>query len=59
MQDCPYDQYTFLYHFPMDTAGGGMEHAYGTAIEVNADRLRSDLLPVARLRPTSSFTCGM
>ncbi len=47
MQDCPYDQYTFLYHFPRGPGGGGMEHAYGTAIDLNADRLRSNLLPLA------------
>ena len=39
MQDRPYDQYTFLYHFPHGPAGGGMEHAYGTAIDVSSDRL--------------------
>ena len=47
MQDRPYDEYTFLYHFPRGHGGGGMEHAYGTAIEVNAERLRNDLSPVA------------
>jgi predicted metalloprotease with PDZ domain len=29
----------FLYHFPRGPAGGGMEHAYSTAIAVNADVL--------------------
>ena len=29
----PIDEYTFLYHFPQGPAGGGMEHAYGTAID--------------------------
>ena len=46
MQDRPYDEYTFLYHFPRGHGGGGMEHAYGTAIEVNAERLRNNLSPV-------------
>jgi predicted metalloprotease with PDZ domain len=36
MQDRPYQEYTFLYHFPRRQAGGGMEHAYGTAIDVSA-----------------------
>lgn len=40
MQDRPFDEYTFLYHFPRGSGGGGMEHAYGTAIEVSASRLR-------------------
>jgi predicted metalloprotease with PDZ domain len=47
MQDRPYEEYTFLYHFPRGPGAGGMEHAYGTAIEISAERLRESLLPVA------------
>jgi predicted metalloprotease with PDZ domain len=47
MQDRPFDEYTFLYHLPRGPAGGGMEHAYGTAIDVNAERLRSDYMSLA------------
>ncbi|HME33452.1 MAG TPA: PDZ domain-containing protein [Terriglobales bacterium] len=47
MQDRPYDEYTFLYHFPRGPGAGGMEHAYGAAIDINAERLRNDLSPVA------------
>jgi predicted metalloprotease with PDZ domain len=47
MQDRPYAEYTFLYHFPRGHGAGGMEHAYGTAIDVNADRIRNSLMPVA------------
>ena len=39
MDDRPFDSYMFLYHFPRGPAGGGMEHAYSTAIAVNADIL--------------------
>jgi predicted metalloprotease with PDZ domain len=39
MEDRPFDSYMFLYHFPRGPAGGGMEHAYSTAISVNADVL--------------------
>ena len=55
MQDRPYDEYTFLYHFPRGPAAGGMEHAYGTAIDVNADRLRNDLSPVANVTAHEFF----
>jgi predicted metalloprotease with PDZ domain len=55
MQDRPYDEYTFLYHFPHGHGGGGMEHAYGTAIEVNADRLRDSLMPVASVTAHEFF----
>ncbi len=37
MDDRPFDGYMFLYHFPRGPAGGGMEHAYSTAIALNAD----------------------
>lgn len=39
MQDRPFQDYLFIYHFPRGPAGGGMEHAYSTAIDVSADRL--------------------
>jgi predicted metalloprotease with PDZ domain len=47
MQDRPFDEYTFLYHLPRGPAGGGMEHAYGTAIDVNVERLRPDYMSLA------------
>jgi predicted metalloprotease with PDZ domain len=37
MDDRPFQTYMFLYHFPHGPAGGGMEHAYSTAIDLNAD----------------------
>ncbi len=36
MNDRPFDHYVFLYHFPRGPGGGGMEHAYSTAIQLNA-----------------------
>jgi predicted metalloprotease with PDZ domain len=39
MNDRPYSAYLFLYHFPHAPGGGGMEHAYCTAIDLNADVL--------------------
>jgi predicted metalloprotease with PDZ domain len=43
MQDRPFQTYVFLYHFPHGPSGGGMEHAYSTAIELNAELVRDDL----------------
>jgi predicted metalloprotease with PDZ domain len=37
MNDRPFDTYIFLYHFPRGPAGGGMEHAYSTAIDITAE----------------------
>lgn len=48
MRDHPFEQYTFIFHFPRGPAGGGMEHSYGTAISVPASRLKDDpLAPVS------------
>ena len=44
MQDRPFDDYTFLYHFPRGPAGGGMEHSYSTAIDVNTARMKAEPL---------------
>jgi predicted metalloprotease with PDZ domain len=41
MSDRPFENYLFIYHFPRRPAGGGMEHAYSTAIDLSADRLLS------------------
>ena len=43
MNDRPFDTYTFIYHFPRGPAGGGMEHACSTAIDLNADSLKRSL----------------
>jgi predicted metalloprotease with PDZ domain len=43
MNDRPFDSYMFLYHFPRGPGGGGMEHAYSTAIDLNADSLKQNL----------------
>ncbi|HKT86829.1 MAG TPA: PDZ domain-containing protein, partial [Candidatus Sulfotelmatobacter sp.] len=39
MNDRPFETYTFIYHFPKEPGGGGMEHAYSTAIDINAQTL--------------------
>jgi predicted metalloprotease with PDZ domain len=39
MSDRPFDSYMFLYHFPRGPGGGGMEHSYSTAIDLNADAI--------------------
>jgi len=42
MNDRPFQEYTFFYHFPHGPGGGGMEHAYSTAIELNSQDLRDN-----------------
>ena len=44
MDDQPFQTYLFLYHFPRGPAGGGMEHAYSTAIDISASRLAENPL---------------
>jgi predicted metalloprotease with PDZ domain len=41
MDDRPMDHYLFIYHFPRGAGEGGMEHAYSTAIDLDARILRS------------------
>ena len=36
MEDRPFEHTYSFYHFPRGPAGGGMEHAYSTAIDLNA-----------------------
>jgi len=55
MHDRPFDEYTFLYDFPHHPGGGGMEHAYGTAIEIEAGRLRDGLGPLASVSAHEFF----
>lgn len=40
MNDRPFERYMFVYHFPREPAGGGMEHAYSTAIDLSAEALK-------------------
>lgn len=47
MNDRPFNTYTFLYHFPRGPGGGGMEHAYSTAIALNAESLKQNTDAVA------------
>jgi predicted metalloprotease with PDZ domain len=44
MQDRPYDEYTFLYLVAHGSGGGGMEHAYSTAIDFGPELLKQDVL---------------
>jgi predicted metalloprotease with PDZ domain len=46
MDDRPFEQYIFIYHFPRGPAGGGMEHAYATAIDLNAGSIQHSLYPL-------------
>lgn len=43
MNDRPFQTYVFLYHFPRHRGGGGMEHAYSTAIDLNPESLKNTL----------------
>jgi predicted metalloprotease with PDZ domain len=55
MQDRPFDHYLFIYHFPRRPAGGGMEHAYSTAIDAPAERVQRDPLSLADITAHEFF----
>jgi predicted metalloprotease with PDZ domain len=46
MNNRPFDNYMFLYHFPHGPAGGGMEHAFSTAIDVSVESLKESSVPL-------------
>lgn len=47
MRDVPLKHYTFIYHFSSGLVGGGMEHAFSTAIHVNAGEVSRRLESLA------------
>jgi predicted metalloprotease with PDZ domain len=47
MNDRPFSTYLFIYHFPRGSGGGGMEHAYSTAIDLNAEFIHQNADNVA------------
>lgn len=55
MDDRPYQTYTFFYHFPQTPSGGGMEHAYSTAINFTASRLDDAMPALASLTAHEFF----
>ena len=55
MDDQPFQTYVFIYHFPRGPAGGGMEHAYSTAIDISANRLAENPLSLGDLTAHEFF----
>lgn len=55
MNDLPFDHYVFIYHFRRGPAGGGMEHAYSTAIDATAQRVKQDPQNIASVTAHEFF----
>ncbi len=55
MDDRPFTTYLFIYHFPHVSNGGGMEHAYSTAIDVNARVLAENPLALPEVTAHEFF----
>jgi predicted metalloprotease with PDZ domain len=55
MNDRPFGNYMFLYHFPRGPGGGGMEHAYCTAIDLNASLIKQNPAAVAMVTSHEFF----
>jgi predicted metalloprotease with PDZ domain len=55
MNDRPFNTYLFIYHFPRTSGGGGMEHAYSTAIDVNARVLADNALALPEVTAHEFF----
>lgn len=55
MHDRPFQSYLFIYHFPKGPGGGGMEHAFCTAIDVNVNTLADSSLALASVSAHEFF----
>ena len=55
MNDRPFNTYLFIYHFPRSSGGGGMEHAYSAAIDVNARVLADNALALPEVTAHEFF----
>ncbi len=55
MDDRPFTDYLFIFHFPRGPGGGGMEHASAAAIEMSAEGAKYDPLTLASLTAHEFF----
>jgi predicted metalloprotease with PDZ domain len=55
MQDRPFQQYLFIYHFRRGPPGGGMEHSYSTAIDLSASAVRANPESIASVTAHEFF----
>jgi len=55
MDDRPYTDYLFIFHFPRGPAGGGMEHANAAVIEMSAEGAKYDPVALASLTAHEFF----
>jgi len=55
MDDRPFTDYLFIFHFPRSPGGGGMEHANAAVIDMNADAVKSDPVVLASLTAHEFF----
>ncbi|HSE47588.1 MAG TPA: PDZ domain-containing protein [Terriglobales bacterium] len=55
MSERPFTEYTFFYHFRHGPGSGGMEHAYSTVIDLNAERLQDSPLDLPSLTAHEFF----
>jgi predicted metalloprotease with PDZ domain len=55
MEDRPFSDYLFIFHFSRGPGGGGMEHANAAVIEMNADAVKADPVVLASLTAHEFF----
>jgi len=55
MDDRPFTEYLFIFHFPRGAAGGGMEHANAAVVEMNAEAAKYDPVGLASLTAHEFF----
>ncbi|HYA95295.1 MAG TPA: hypothetical protein VEC95_03385, partial [Terriglobales bacterium] len=55
MDDRPFTDYLFIFHFSRGPGGGGMEHANAAVIDMNAEAVKSDPVVLASLTAHEFF----
>ncbi len=55
MDDRPFTDYLFIFHFSSSPSGGGMEHANAAAVEMSAEGAKSDPVTLASLTAHEFF----
>ncbi|HYY68824.1 MAG TPA: PDZ domain-containing protein [Terriglobales bacterium] len=55
MDDRPFSQYLFIFHFPRGPGGGGMEHANAAVLEMNAEAAKHDPVALASVTAHEFF----
>ena len=55
MDDRPFNEYVFFFHFVRGSGGGAMEHAFSSAVDLDPERMKDDLATLASVTAHEFF----